>query len=63
MPTKKDALEYLKIIKKYSKDYAKYVIAFEKWAKSLKPGEIVANSDGPGSNPPTPPPPPPPFPG
>lgn len=60
MPTKKEALEYVKVIKKYSKEYAKFVIKFEKWAKSLPPGDIQTQ-DGPGSNPPTPPPPPPPF--
>lgn len=62
MPTKNDAKAYLKVIKKYQKDYAKYVTAYEKWLKTLKPGEIQAQ-DGPGSNPPTPPPPPPPYPG
>lgn len=61
MATKKEWLEYLKLCKAYSKAYAKYIIALEKWIKSQKTGE-VSTADSGGSNPPTPPPPPPGFP-
>lgn len=55
MPTKKEYLDQLKVEKKYHKDYAKYLIAKEKWIKSKPPGEIDA-----ADAPPPPPPPPPP---
>lgn len=50
--TKNEWKVYLKIVEKYARDLKKFVT-------KMKPGDVVASGQGPGSNPPPPPPPPP----
>lgn len=53
MATKKEWQEYLKKVKKYHKDYAKYIIALEKYIKGMKPGSTTTQDL---ETPPKPPP-------